>query len=215
MLSKNDHKRLYWLSGSTCAGKTEISSALAKRFDWNVYHCDEWEEKQREHADPDRHPNWYSYSHLTGDKLWLMPVERHITFAESAYDDQFELILEDLAKLLRADGRPLLYDGYGSPRNIAPLIPSKKHVFYLISTEPFQRQYYEQRPWIHEVLGKTSNTEEAWKNWMMRDSLSAKILQKEIQEHQMPWLLVDGSITLGETIERVACHFQAGGNAYQ
>ena len=43
MLTKEQLSRIYWLCGSTCAGKTTTSSALAERLGWNVYHVDEWE----------------------------------------------------------------------------------------------------------------------------------------------------------------------------
>jgi hypothetical protein len=207
-----DWQRIYWLSGSPCAGKTSVSTALAQRFDWNVYHCDEWEGQQRHRAESERHPYWFAYSRLTGDELWLMPVQQHIAVAQRAYDEQFALILEDLAMFLEVDSRPLLYDGYVSPQNLAPLITTKAQAFYLIATEAFQVQYYEQRPWIDAILAGISNREKAWKNWMKRDASIAGMLEDEVQIYKMPYLLVDGSITLAETIERVANHFSGGLN---
>lgn len=41
ILTPEDLGRLFWLSGSTCAGKTTVSSEAAERLGWNVYHCDD------------------------------------------------------------------------------------------------------------------------------------------------------------------------------
>ncbi len=199
--------RIYWLSGSPCAGKTTISSIIAERNDWNVYHCDARWDNHRERANTEKHPHWHAYSRLNGDELWLMPVEQHVAEAERAYDEEFELLLEDLEAILLDNDRPVIFDGYVSPRNLIRVLPSAAHAFYLVAADSFQRKYYEQRPWIHEVLKKTSDVEKAWANWMSRDAISARMLESELKQQKIPWLLVDGSITLGETTARIAAQF--------
>lgn len=206
-LSPEEFGRLFWLSGSTCAGKTTVSSAVAERLNFNVYHCDEHEQAQGQRADPARHPNWLSYSRLTGDALWLRPVEQQVADQERASYEQFELIVEDLAKMLNEDRRPLIYDGYVSPSILAPLLPSGAHAFYLVCSDSFQREYYQRRPWIKDVLAKTSAPEIAWENWMLRDSLGASALEAELGERDMDWLQVDGSVSLEETVNLVATRF--------
>lgn len=207
VLTSDDLTRLFWISGSTCAGKTSVSSAVAERLNFNVYHCDENEHSQGQRANPARHPNWFAYSRLTGDALWLQPVEQHLAHEERACAEQFELIVEDLAKSLRADCRPLIYDGYVSPYILAALLPRQSHAFYLVATDDFQRIFYKQRPWIKDVLAKTSNPELAWENWMRRDSMGARALEGKLRETGLDWILVDGTLPLDETVNRVAAHF--------
>jgi adenylate kinase family enzyme len=207
MLSQDDLERIFWLSGSPCAGKSTISAALAKRFNWNVYHCDLWEGDQKARANPYHQPHWFIYSRLTGDNLWLMPVDLHVTMAQEAYHDQFALILADLKHCLRLDKKPLLYDGFASPRNLAPLIPSKAHVFYLIATETFRRQHYAQRPWIHAVLAKTSQPKQAWENWMQKDTRLARLLEQEVRTFEMPYQIVNGILSIPEMADHIARHF--------
>lgn len=207
ILTSEDLARLFWISGSTCAGKTSISSAVAERLNFSVYHCDEHEHAQGHRADSSRHPNWFSYARLTGDALWLQPVEQHLACEERACVEQFELIVEDLAKCLKADSRPLIYDGYVSPYILAPLLPRNSHAFYLVASDAFQRSFYKQRPWIKDVLAKTSDPELAWENWMLRDSMGARALESKLRETHLDWILVDGTLPLHETINRVAAHF--------
>jgi hypothetical protein len=207
ILSTDDLNRLYWLSGSTCAGKTTISTSVATRLQWNVYHCDNWETQHRERADAQRHPSWAKYSKLTGDPLWLQPVEQHLELENLAASEQFELIAEDLATALKQDPRPLIYDGFVSPKILVSLIPTKTHAYYLVSSEQFQRHHYQQRPWIHDVLSRTSDPSRAWNNWMTRDIAGARSLESVLQQMDLPWMTVDGSENVAQTVNRVCNSF--------
>lgn len=210
ILSPEDLGRLFWLSGSTCAGKTTVSSAVAERLTWGVYHCDEWEDNHRVRADSGRHPNWFSYSRLTGDPLWLQPLDQHLAHQARAFDEQIELIAEDLSAALKSKSGPLIYDGFVSPHILVSLLPRPTRAFYLIAADQFQVQHYEQRPWIKDVLAKTSDPAKAWQNWMARDAASARSLERALSSTNLAWALVDGSISVGETADRICDHFRAG-----
>lgn len=207
MLQKSDLQRLFWLTGSACAGKSTISSILADHFKWNIYHCDDWFERHRERATLEKHPVFYKISHVTGDDLWLRPLHEQIATEGPFSDDEFDLIQEDLAQLLQKDERPLIYDGYASPHLLQPLLPSLRHAFYLIPTEEFQMHHYSKRTWIHDVLAKTTDPKTAWHNWMQRDLAAARLLEKEVKKHNMPWLSVDGSMSVQDTTEIIKNHF--------
>ncbi len=209
MLSPDQWRRVYWLSGSTCGGKTTVSSTISAKLNWNVYHLDDQEHRHRSGADAKRHPKWAAYSRLTGDPLWLQPVDQHVRDEELALDEQFELILEDLARILSEDARPLLYDGYVTPTKLVPFLPSSHHCFYLIATESFQRHQYSLRSSIKPVLAKTSDPDKAWANWMERDVRAAQRLRIQVQQEKLPWLSVDGTISLEETINRVIGNFES------
>ena len=208
ILSPEDLGRLFWLSGSTCAGKTTVSSAVSERLNWGVYHCDKWRDNQRQRADPNKHPNWYSYSHLTGDSLWLQPVEQHLLQQARAFDEQIELIAEDLSATLKTTTGPLIYDGFISPRILTQLLPGAAHAFYLVAAEPFQRHYYEQRPWIKDVLSKTTDPSRAWQNWMTRDVEAARSLERMLSHTNLEWALVDGSNSVEQAVDRICSHFR-------
>jgi len=127
--------------------------------------------------------------------------------ADRAYEEEFELALEDLTELFQRERRPIVFDGFVPPKKLRQLLPSISHAFYLVAEEQFQRRYYAQRPWIHEVLEKTSNPEKAWANWMERDAIGARALEANLADVDIPWMLVDGSVTLEATVARIASHF--------
>ncbi len=208
MITPEDFSRIYWISGSVCAGKTTTSSIIAKRNDWNVYHADDWLDDHRERADPKKQPTFHAVSHITGDALWLRPLQEQIQTDVEGANQEFDLILEDVEYLLRDDPRPLVVDCYVYPLRILSLLPSKQHVFYLIATESFLLDQYRQRPWIHNVLAKTSDKEKAWDNWMKRDISAAQSLKKEAEDSGAPWLSVDGTRSIDETVGVILKHFQ-------
>jgi hypothetical protein len=206
-LSQNDLARVYWISGSVCAGKTTVSSIIAERNGWNAYHADEWEDAHRERATPETHPTYHAVSRITGDDLWLRPLEEQIRTDQVGADEELDLILDDAAELLSENGKPLLIDGYIRPSRLLPLLPSKKHAFYLIATEHFLLEQYKRRPWIHDVLAKTTDKQKAWDNWMKRDLAAARSLQNEASENDMQFLNVDESRSINETVELIERHF--------
>jgi len=144
---------------------------------------------------------------MTGDRLWLQPVVQQLALQTRAAMEQFELIVEDLTSLLKADSRPLLYDGFVAPEILAPLTPAKTNVFYFVATELFQRTKYAARDWVQEVLSKTSDPERAWANWMARDVAGARALERTLSEFHVPWVLVDGKRSVDESVNLICNHF--------
>jgi hypothetical protein len=201
-------QRVFWLSGSPCGGKTSVSNILASKFNWNVYHVDEQWDSHCGRAHPTLHPTFYSISRVTGDDLWLRPLEELIRTEPDFINDIFPLILEDIESILEVDERPLIVDASVVPKSVVPHLPSKGHIFYLIPEEQFQRHHYALRPSIEPTLAKTSNRDLAFSNWMARDAAYARWLLKEVQEYALPHLVVDGSQAVEETVSMIGGHFQ-------
>ncbi len=199
--------RVYWIAGTACAGKTTISDIIARRYDWNVYHIDEHEKNLRERACPEKHPMFYQLSQITGDDLWLRPLEEQIKTQPLYITDSFPLLIEDLKNRLASDSRNLIVDASVLPDKVIPFLASLNHIFYLIPQEEFQRTNYALRPWIKEVLAKTSDPELAWSNWMARDIGYARWIEKEVDKYGLKRILVDGLISIEETVEMVVRYF--------
>ena len=95
-----------------------------------------------------------------------------------------------------------------SPEILTSILPTKSHAFYLVASEEFQRHYYDQRPWIKDVLSKTSDPAQAWQNWMTRDAAGARILETTPGQFGLEWTIVDGMVSLEDTVMRVCEHFE-------
>lgn len=187
-----------------------MGNALAERFNWNVYHVDDYWDSHYERADPEKHPTYFSITRVTGDDLWLRPLEEQIRTEPTFVEEAFPLIREDIERLLLEDARPLIVDASVVPRSIEPILPSMNHIFYLIPTEAFQREQYSQRLFVKRTLAKTTNEALAWTNWMARDAAYARWLLGSVKKAGLPYLVVDGSKPLEMTIDLLASHFTGG-----
>ena len=196
------------MSGSPCGGKTTISDILAKRFDWNVYHVDEQWDSHKERATPEQHPTYYSITQVTGDDLWLRPLEEQIRTEPVFISEALPLICEDVEQILKQDQRPLIVDASVVPSSIESRLPSRNHIFYLIPSEQFQRIQYTKRSFITSVLSKTTDPELAWSNWMARDAAYARWLNEQVVMYSLPHLVVDGNLSLESTTDMIANHYR-------
>lgn len=201
-------QRVYWLCGSPCTGKSTLAQMLATHFDWQLYASDDWFRSHRTRATPTAHPTFHRIAHLRGDALWLRPMQEQIATEIHFFADQFNLVVEDLTRLLQETDKPLLFEGAAAlPHQVKAILPREGHAFWLIPTESFQRHYYAQRPWIHTVLAETSAPEQAFANWMGRDAGLARWLEGQLREHAMPWLAVDGTLSVEATFALLVAHF--------
>jgi len=207
MFTKKELSKLYWLSGSVCGGKTTISSLIAERLNWNVYHCDKYFKQNCKKALPEKHPTFHRISKITGDELWLRSLDEQISTQIAFEDEEFIIALEEIKKILKKNDRPLIFDGHVSPKTLLPFLYNKNHSFYLIATEKFQIEKYSQRPEISDVLNKTSNKKLAWNNWMQRDIATAHSIKELSKQNGLSWLSVDGSLSIEETYNKITKQF--------
>jgi len=74
----------------------------------------------------------------------------------------------------------------------------------LTPTADFQKKHYRQREWVPYVLEGTTNSEQAFENWMQRDILFAQMVRQEAVRLGYPSLVTDGSQSENQTAEEVA-----------
>jgi 2-phosphoglycerate kinase len=207
--TRNFFSQIYWLGGSSCTGKSTLSTMVAERFGWTVYHADEFFEAHRLRSNASEHPHFDRVSRLWGDALWLRDVGEMVSDELRFLEDEFKMVIEDLQRLHGETGKTILFEGAGAlPHLVKPLLPARHHALWLIPTEAHQRFHYAQRHWIREIINATSNPEQAFENWMARDARFARWLEQQAQAHDLAWLRVDGTHSLEETAEIIAGHFQ-------
>lgn len=206
-ITREDLQRVYWLSGTPCGGKTTISGSIAEKLNWNVYHVDEHWDAHKERACPDKHPTYHSITRITGDQLWLRPIQEQIQTEPSFVAESFPFILEDVKAQLDSDDRNLVIDASVVPACIEPFLPDASHIYYLIPLEDFQRHHYSRRPSIKSTLAKTTDPETAFSNWMIRDAAYARWLETQLDRSGFTRQQVDGSISIDETIQLVLKQF--------
>jgi 2-phosphoglycerate kinase len=195
----------YWLGGSACAGKTSIARLLAAEHGLTLYSCDDHFEEHRRRADPVRHPHFHRLMDAPMEELWARPVAVQAAELLRFYQDELDLVLEDLQRL----PGPVLVEGVGLlPERIAAVCPDTRCALWLISTPEFRRQAYLQRgPLVRKLLSRCRDPEEAFIRWMERDDRIAGRLATDARRCGLSVLKVNGRQTVEETARRVAERF--------
>lgn len=205
-MPKLNLEHIYWIGGSPCSGKSSVAEQLAESCNLSLYRVDDHYGEHIEQINPVRHPTMALLSQMSWDDLWMRPVELQVETALAFYGEIFEMILADLKMIkhkseIIAEGVALL------PSNLLKIgIPTEK-AFFLVPAPDFQWKYYSQRPWIKDILDKTTDPETAFKNWMQRDIRFAEIIIAQAEEYGYRVIVVDESRTFEENLGAVSDHF--------
>lgn len=65
---------VYWIGGSPCSGKSSITAALAAKYDWQVYSCDDAFYRHWKVITPAAQPTFARVLALAQEDLWMRPV---------------------------------------------------------------------------------------------------------------------------------------------
>jgi len=198
---------VFWLGGSPCAGKSSVSEIISSRFGLDVYHVDEAFEAHAQRFDPARHPALAKWSNSSWDQRWMRPVKSLVQEAIDCYREHFTMVLKDILSLPKL--RSVLVEGTSLlPAQVAGVLSRQSSAIWLIPTADFQRSHYSKRDWLRGILAQCSKPDEAFDNWMERDSRFAQWLETEASACHFALLRVDGTRTIEQNAEAVATHFQ-------
>ena len=202
-------KKVFWLGGSPCSGKSSISEILAGRFDLDVYHVDEGFETHRQGLNPARQPNLTKWLASSWNERWMQPIDRLVEEVIACYREHFALIVDDIAA--RPSGKSLLVEGTALlPREVARILRKRSNAIWVTPSHIFQREHYSKREWARRIVEQCDEPEVAFQNWMERDIRFAESIEAEVLTLDLQLLKIDGSRTIAENAEEVAGHFQLG-----
>jgi hypothetical protein len=198
----DDLSQAVWLGGSACAGKTTLARLLAARHGLALYSTDVAFEAHRRRADERRHPHFRRLMDLPPERLFAPPAEVQATDLLRFYEDEFEMVLEDLRDL----PGPLLVEGVGLlPGLVAAAAPDPRRSLWLIATPDFRRRTYPPRGgFVRDLLASCPDPQEAFDRWMERDDLVARHLEEEAIRLGRQVLTVDGGRGIEEMAAAVA-----------
>lgn len=196
-----------WIGGSPCAGKSTIAKHLVEEFSLNFYQCDYHWDDHTSHADLSDDSLLRRFKHLSYEQIFMRPVDVQVKTVIEAYQEEFPLILDDLAKF--PTDKLLLVEGAAlQPDLVVPLLTQSNHAIWIVPTEEFQRTTYNKRDWMHAIAGQTHNPEVAIDNWMSRDARYAKWIDARVKHHQQAMILVDGQQSIQHNMDIVRKRFK-------
>jgi hypothetical protein len=196
-----DH--ILWIGGTPCSGKTSIAQLLADKYPLQMYHCDEAFDIHKPLMRGTR-----KMLSMSWDQLWMQPVEILVADVFAIYHEEFQLIMDDLQALppwppILAEGMALL------PDLLAPGLPSSHRAVWVIPTPEFQRERYPKRGgWVQDILRQCADPEQAFRNWMERDSVCARLVADEVVERGLRMIEVDGRQPIASIAATIEAQFR-------
>jgi 2-phosphoglycerate kinase len=195
---------VYWIGGSTCAGKTTISNILAANYGLTVYHCDEYLGKHIKNSNAQEHPNLHKK--FSFNDILNMKVEEYLSWSMDVFSEEFEMILEDLDKL--SDGKPILVEGVNLlPKLIKDEITDTNHAVWLVANEVFYKKHQIQRNEMFERIKECSNHEQALNNYMSDDLAFGKQILNDTKSLDLKVIEVEDESDFMKYVEDISSYF--------
>lgn len=196
-------KRCIFIGGSPCSGKSLLAERLSQELDLPVYHADEYFDDHARQAQEGtvlrRIQSW------SPEQIFRRDVaEMVMDFVTLGYEE-FPMIVRDLEA--EEWKRGAIVEGCALlPALVATTMTATDKAVFLIPTEAFQRYHYARRSWIHHILKQTSDSEQAWENWRVRDARFSEIVSQQAQLAALPVVVVDGGSPPDEIYSLVKSH---------
>ena len=169
-----------------------------------IYHCDQHFERHRRRADPDRHARFIRLADRSPEELWAPPAAEQARQLRGFYQEELEMVLDDLRPL--ATQGPVLAEGAGLlPARMAEVTRRPRRAVWLVATPEVRRRHCPRHgARVRQLLGQCRDPEGAYRRWMERDDRFAAWIAAEARRVGEPVLTVDGRRTLEETAAEVA-----------
>lgn len=195
---------IYWIGGSTCAGKTTISNIIAAKYGLPVYHCDEYLEKHIDKSNATNHPNLNNK--LSLNDILSMEIEEYLNWSVDVFIEEFEMILEDLDKL--SDGKPIVVEGVNLlPKLIKDEIIDIDHAVWLVASEMFYKKHQMHRIEMFERVKQCSNIEQALHNYMSDDLAFGKYILNDTKRLDMKVIVVEDESEIMKYVDIISSYF--------
>ena len=194
------------LGGSPCSGKSTVAQALSERYGLHYFKVDDHLDRYMDMGARDRKECCTGIAGMTPEQIWMR--DPHVQCEEELkiYEEIYEYILSDLRAIDCPGG--IITEGAAWLPGLAKRsgIPANRYMS-ITPTKEFQVLHYSKRPWVPHVLAGCSDQAKAFENWMERDALFAKAVQRQCIEAGYVSLINSGAESAEAMIARAAAFF--------
>ena len=196
----------YYIGGSPCAGKSTVAEILSKKYDLYYFKVDDFLDNYTKLGALNGYPICKKTVEWNAEQIWMREPLLQCEEEFDWYREVFEYVIADLKQINCKNG--IITEGAAYvPKLIKQLgVPKGKYIS-ITPTPEFQVYHFRKREFVPYVLEGCSDTEKAFSNWMGRDILFAKEVQKQCFEEEYVSVINDGSISIEELVDIVSTHF--------
>lgn len=182
------NKRVLFIGGSPCSGKSTVAERISKAYSAYYFKVDDFLDKFTDTAAEKGYPVCKKSIAMTPDEIWMREPLIQCKDEFLIYDEISELVFEYLNKI---DADFIVTEGAAYTPNVMVKYKKKEYIS-IIPTPDFQISHYKEREWVPYILEGCSDKQQAFHNWMERDILFAKQIKAECEENAVPCIVNDG-----------------------
>lgn len=197
------NKRILFIGGSPCSGKSTIAEMLSKEFGALYYKVDDYLGELIEKTAFHGGTACMNVRELSADGIWLREPSIQ---CEEEFQIYSELAPFILSKIEELDSELIVTEGAAYTPQVMREHNIEKYIS-IVPTPEFQISHYKEREWVSYVLAECSDKERAFDNWMKRDILFAEQVKSECFKLGVPCLVNDGAKTIEEMYSSVKSAF--------
>lgn len=197
--------KTYYIGGSPCSGKSTIAEILSEKYNLYYFKVDDFLEKYIKMGAQKGYEICKKQDSLSPEQIWMRDPVIQCQEELLIYKEIFGFILKDLKEI---DCKGIITEGAAYlPELMKQLnVPYDKYLS-IVPTKDFQVTHYRKREWVPYVLEGCSDKEKAFCNWMDRDHLFAKEVQRQCEEAKYTSIINDGSIEIEKLAYKAIVHF--------
>ena len=198
---------IYYIGGSTCAGKSSVAEILSKKHDLYYFKTDDFLDKYMQAGARKGYPVCRKTAGMSAEQIWMREPLLQCREEFDIYREIFEFVAADLDRIEWKGGiitegtayLPELMKQFG--------VPGSRYIV-ITPTKEFQVIHYRKRAFVPLVLEGCSDKEKAFRNWMDRDVLFAQEVRRQCHKENYVSVINDGNMDLDELANLVAAHFE-------
>ncbi|MFC4062358.1 hypothetical protein ACFOWE_29005 [Planomonospora corallina] len=200
-----------WIAGGTGAGKSTVTTALARRHDARLYNGDRAEHDWVARSTQQHHPHLHALSGTAPGQVWADRSARDVFQSMAGlHGEVIGLLIEDLLAL--PDDRIVLVDYFGVlPRDVAPLLAGLHQAVFLLPSAEFRRRVLAMRyadPSRARATWGSHGPEEMLAKRLTRDALWDEEVHRRAAAYGLRTIPVDGTRSVESLVTEVATHLR-------
>ena len=196
---------IYFIGGSPCSGKSTVTEILSKKYDLSYFKVDDFLDKYTKLGASKGYEICTKQEALSPEEIWMREPQLQCDEEFIFYEEIFEFVMDDLRQI---EAKGIITEGAAFvPKLMKKIGISADRYVSITPTKDFQIIHYSQREWVTYVLEGCSDKDKAFSNWMGRDVLFAKEVQRQCGQEQYMSIVNDGSIEVDKMVEMVASNF--------
>lgn len=199
--------RIFIIGGSPCSGKSTVAQLLSERYDLVYFKADDRMDAYTAMGAARGLEICSRLGGMTPEEIWMRDPALQCREELGYYREIADFVRQELEGIC-AGGEAVIAEGAAFlPSLMAEWGVGRASYLSLTPERDFQIRHYSQREWIGFALEGCTDKAKAFENWMERDCLFAREVERQCVPPGYRSIVNDGSRSVEALAREIAAHF--------